>query len=133
MPRRVDWANGQMVGIRVTPRFLLPNPQTTPPTLPLLPRPSPPPSPPSLLPCPPPPKQNQPHQRADALRSRALELVSLFEHLALFAALPEGDGAFAAHLPGLFWEDRRLAEAAVRRMRGLEGAGGGGGWGRWAE
>ncbi|KAG2485232.1 hypothetical protein HYH03_016018 [Edaphochlamys debaryana] len=60
-------------------------------------------------------------QRADALRSRALEVCSLLGHLAAFAALPEGEAAFAQGLPGLFWEDRRLAEAAAiaRKLRVL--------------
>lgn len=52
-------------------------------------------------------------QRADGLRSRALDLIRLLEQLALFVGLPEGDAAFLEGLPGLFWEDRRLVEAAV--------------------
>ncbi|KXZ53135.1 hypothetical protein GPECTOR_7g1026 [Gonium pectorale] len=62
-------------------------------------------------------------QRADALRSRSLELVGLLEHLASFARLPEGEAAFGegGGLPGLFWEERKMAEAAstVRKLRAL--------------
>ncbi|GLI61437.1 hypothetical protein VaNZ11_003799, partial [Volvox africanus] len=57
-------------------------------------------------------------QRADGLRSRALELVRLLEYLALFVHLPEGDSAFIEGLP---WDDRKLAEAAgiVHKLRAL--------------
>lgn len=54
-------------------------------------------------------------QRADTLRARALELVTLLSHLQLFAHLPDGDSAFSGgQLPPLFREDSKLAEAAVR-------------------
>ncbi len=53
-------------------------------------------------------------QRADTLRARALELVTLLSHLQLFAHLPDGDSAFSGgQLPPLFREDSKLAEAAV--------------------
>ncbi|GIL54288.1 hypothetical protein Vafri_9856 [Volvox africanus] len=57
-------------------------------------------------------------QRADGLRSRALELVRLLEYLALFVHLPEGDSAFIEGLP---WDDRKLAEAAsiAHKLRAL--------------
>ena len=53
-------------------------------------------------------------QSADNLRARAMELVSLMHYLQLFAKLPEGDAAFSSALPALFWEDKKLVDAAVR-------------------
>ncbi|EFJ42539.1 hypothetical protein VOLCADRAFT_97433 [Volvox carteri f. nagariensis] len=60
-------------------------------------------------------------QRADGLRSRAQELIRLLDYLALFVVLPGGDLAFTEGLPGLFWEDKKLVEAATiaHKLRAL--------------